>query len=318
VRALADRLEQVCECWKQLLRTEVRVVSRLGQQVPEPQAGSVGLRLERDFLVVLDEGAARALLDALAKVSGAFHGHGPATRVERAGLEFLAARTLERLAEASAPGRTGAWPHLVEVIGTSGLAGTPRPAGEAIGFELAAAGRAGRAALFGLHTNTTREPLFARADRRFELRAALPVIHLTEEEVAALAPGSVLLLGIPAPLQYPLPVELVTTTGWSVARADLRNLSSSGAEVEVGPCDRDAAVLPENSAVGDATGEPIRVTIGGASLDEHGWWPWPEGQGRTLALEPGGRALLHRRSRPAAEVELVLHDRELAVRLLTP
>lgn len=170
--------------------------------------------------VLLDESAARALVDALAMHHLSLRGDGMLTAPEAGMLEFLLLDALDRLARHGHAPASRATIRDVVFGESDGRTLLERPSFGRMAFRVRASGREGLAAVvlppaFAVERPLPEAPIAAD---RLRLSLALPSMTMLEHDRTTIEPGDCVLAGV-STLGGSLGCTVVTHTGWTVGDA---------------------------------------------------------------------------------------------------
>lgn len=170
--------------------------------------------------VLLDESAARALVDALAMHHLSLRGDGMLTAPEAGMLEFLLLDALDRLARHGHAPASRATIRDVAFGESDGRVLLERPSFGRMAFRVRASGREGLAAVVLPPAFAVERPLpeATIAADRLRLSLALPSMTMLEHDRTTIEPGDCVLAGV-STLGGSLGCTVVTHTGWTVGDA---------------------------------------------------------------------------------------------------
>jgi hypothetical protein len=170
--------------------------------------------------VLLDEPAARAVVDAMAMHHLSLRGDGMLTAPEAGMLEFLLLDALDRLARHGHVAASRATVRDVVFGERDGLAIMERPSFGRMAFRVRASGREGLAVVALAPAFAAAGPLAVAppGDDLLRLSLSLPSMTMLEHDRATIEPGDCVLAGVSS-LGGSLGCTVVTHTGWTVGDA---------------------------------------------------------------------------------------------------
>lgn len=265
--------------------------------------------------LTFDQGAARAIVDALEARLAGVRGVGDLTDAELGLLEFVGLELLERLAREveALRGRVRIEAFLSGQEVLRELAASGLVASAAFGLHVGARGGTlvlWSAARTGAPSACPRPPHEAREGCVW-VALALPPVELDHERAASLRAGDVVLLGTADLHSFGTSYRLVSATGWELARASLIEDSPTQASARAGEL-RPTVARHEPSRPGLAA---LVATLGWLELDLDQLEAWRAGDALAFTKRRAGAVGLHG---PGSSVsgELVRIGEEVGVRVL--
>lgn len=287
--------------------------------------GSLGLALgifvngERANIGV-DLSAARAIVDAYGGGFTGLRGDGPLTENESGLLEFVVLQVIDECAVANEGHGT--------TVGIDALhsradwSRIDKSSLSRIDFEIVVRGRRGRIEFWFASEAIDQEQVASfvfdsavstDSARLVELRYALPPIELCEEEVSQCVAGDLLRLGMRDLDRAAEPGAVTTATGWRLADARIVDVSATVMRARIG-----LPTLSREDARGYRNGRLlVRPHVGVARADRLDLGDWKEGTVVDFSIPHGMVAKLRFLDLEIGVAEIVRHDGELAMRLLS-